>query len=280
MAVNLPPSLIESVRAGTCISFVGSGLSVAAGLPDWRTLLERLIEHGEREGLIQQGPELRAELDKQHFLEVSEFVRYRLGPHSYSTTIRKLFDVPVQPTEAQQALVATPYRGIITTNYDKLLETAYTLENRRTPRRVTWSQSASLGSVLFDQDFFIFKLHGDVDDIDSIVLTRRDYDNIMFRNPHVRTFLQAIFMTSTLFFVGYSIHDPDFEIAMAEVPLLFSGTTPTSFALLPKTSEVFREHYKNRMNIQVIPYDPHDGHVEVAEALEAIRQATAPVDAL
>jgi hypothetical protein len=80
-------------------------------------------------------------------------------------------------------------------------------------------------------------------------------------------------MTNTLFFVGYSIHDPDFEIAMSEVPLLFRGTTPVSYALLPNVTEVFKEHYKDRMNIHVVPYDPHDQHAEVTAALKAIRDA-------
>jgi hypothetical protein len=42
------------------------------------------------------------------------------------------------------------------------------------------------------------------------------------------------------------------------VPLLFRGTTPVSYALLPNVTEVFKEHYKDRMNIHVVPYDPHD----------------------
>jgi SIR2-like domain len=47
--------------------------------------------------------------------------------------------------------------------------------------------------VLYDEDFFfIFKLHENVDD-ESIVLTRRDYDNVMYRNPHIRTFLETDF---------------------------------------------------------------------------------------
>jgi hypothetical protein len=125
--------------------------------------------------------------------DVSEYIRLRLGPHLYSSVIRRLFDVQAEPTEGHQVLVDTPYRAIITTNYDKMLETAYTLKHRRTPRKITWSHRESLETVLYDEDFFIFKLHGDVDNIESIVLTRRDYDNVMYRNPHIRTFLQARF---------------------------------------------------------------------------------------
>ena len=273
MPVDLPQSLIESVKRKNCIAFIGSGLSVPAGLPSWRQLLEAMIKEGENEGLIKDGDQLRAELKKDHFLEVSEYVRFRLGPHFYGSVVRQLIDKPSEPTDAHEMIVDTPYRAIITTNYDKLLETAYTLKHRRTPRKITWSQPESLGSVLYEDAFFIFKLHGDVDNIESIVLSRRDYDDVMFRNPHIRTFLQAILMTSTLLFIGYSIHDPDFEIAMAEVPLLFRGTTPVSFALLPNVSEVFKEHYKHRMNIHVIPYDPHDNHIEVTNTIKMIRDA-------
>jgi hypothetical protein len=35
----IPPGLIEEIRAGRCVAFVGSGFSGAAGLPTWEALL-------------------------------------------------------------------------------------------------------------------------------------------------------------------------------------------------------------------------------------------------
>ena len=42
--------LLKSIEEGNCVAFVGAGFSIAAGLPDWATLLWRLVRdlHAER----------------------------------------------------------------------------------------------------------------------------------------------------------------------------------------------------------------------------------------
>lgn len=275
--MDLPNDLIESVAKGNCVLFVGSGLSVSAGMPSWARLLGQFVKEGEDGGLVQNGDDLRAEIDEGRFLEVAEYARLRLGPSVYSRVLRRAFSAPAEPTKNHEAIVDTRYRGVITTNYDKILETAYTLKWRRPPRTITWCESAPLGTVLYDKEFFIFKLHGDIMNPESIILTRRDYDEIMFRSPHVRTVLQAVLLTSTLLFVGYSISDPDFEMVMSEVPLLFGGSTATSYALLHDVSDAVVENYRNRMNVHVISYSPEDDHAAVTGALELLRDA-APME--
>ena len=276
--MNLPNNLLESVRNGTCVAFVGSGLSVPAGMPSWENLLRLLVTEGEEAGLIREGRELRRYIEEGQFLNVAEYAREHLGTSIYGSLLRRVFSIPAEPTENHQILVSTSYRGLITTNYDKILETAYTLQWRRPPRTITWSDPASLGTVLYDKEFFIFKLHGDIDNPSSIILTRRDYDEIMFRSPHVRTLLQAVLLTNTLLFVGYSISDLDFEMVMAEIPLIFGGSTTMSYALLPEVSAPMIENFKNRMNVHVIGYNPHDDHIEVTQILEELR-AAAPAGA-
>jgi hypothetical protein len=276
MSTNLPEGLLDAVAKGTCVAFVGSGLSIPAGMPSWAQLLEQFIAEGERQRVIDNatGAQLRGMVADNRLLEVAEHARIQLGKYHFGQVLRRNYAASAGPTKNHELLVDTPYRAIITTNYDKLLETAYTLRWRRPPRTMTWSDPASLGSVLYDEDFFVFKLHGDVDRFESIILTRRDYDEIMFRNAQVRTLLQAIFLTNSILFVGYSLQDPDFDIVLAEISLLYRGTTPLSYALLPNNDGVLKEQYKERMNIQVIPYDPHDNHIEVTQMLETIRDAS------
>jgi NAD-dependent SIR2 family protein deacetylase len=42
--------LLKSIEEGNCVAFVGAGFSIAAGLPDWATLLWTLVRglHAER----------------------------------------------------------------------------------------------------------------------------------------------------------------------------------------------------------------------------------------
>lgn len=275
MNVKLPTSLLDAVAKRACVAFVGSGLSAPAGLPTWKQLITHFVDECEKEGLASQSAVLRAQLQKDQLMDAAAFAQSSLGKHRFGQVLRKHLAGPIEPTENHRILVDTPYRAIMTTNYDKLIETAYTLRWKTTPRVIGWSEAESLGSVLYDEQFFVFKLHGDIDNIASVILTRRDYDEIMFRHPHVRTVLQAILLTNTVLFVGYSVRDPDFEMVLAEVSLLFRGTTPLSFALLPADSGVIESLYRERMNIQMIPYDPAHDHAEVTEILQAICGAAA-----
>ena len=59
--------------------------------------------------------------------------------------------------------------------------------------------------ALYNPEFFIFKFHGDIGSPESIILTSRDYDRLILRNPHARSFLQADFLNYTVLFVGYSL---------------------------------------------------------------------------
>jgi hypothetical protein len=44
MSIELPEALVESLRRGKCIAFIGSGLSVAAGYPTWESLVRELVD--------------------------------------------------------------------------------------------------------------------------------------------------------------------------------------------------------------------------------------------
>jgi hypothetical protein len=115
-------------------------------------------------------------------------------------------------------------------------------------------------------------LHGDISSPDSIVLTSQDYDRLILRSPFVRTFLQAVFLNFTLLFIGYSVSDPDFQLVLKELNLIFEGTTPPHYALLPDAHEFTAEHLMTKMNIQVISYDSKDSHKEATEFLQELQK--------
>jgi hypothetical protein len=47
--IKIPQSLIEEIKRKNCVLFVGAGLARGAGLPDWESLLLKLIELGEED---------------------------------------------------------------------------------------------------------------------------------------------------------------------------------------------------------------------------------------
>jgi SIR2-like domain len=189
--------------------------------------------------------------------------------------IREQLGKPVKPTEAHRIIATTDYRGLITTNYDRLLETATTQYRQWVPNTFTADSISSLAVALYNPEFFIFKLHGDIGSPESIVSTSRDYERLILRNPHARSFLQAVFLNYTVLFIGYSLGDPDFQLILSELTLIFQNYIPTHFALLPEPPEFTVDHLLNRMNIQTLPYSTQDQHREALEVLQALQQEAA-----
>lgn len=44
--MNIPQDLIEQIALGNCLVFLGSGPSMAAGLPNWPQLLQQMMSWG------------------------------------------------------------------------------------------------------------------------------------------------------------------------------------------------------------------------------------------
>lgn len=276
MNTQLPDQLLDAVRERKCILFVGSGLSQAAGYPSWNELVRKLMKEVER-AFPDRDLGLKLYAKTGDLLTLAEFARSKLGAHRYASVLKEVFDAPLAPEKSHKIIARTDYRAIITTNYDRLLETALTFQRRLPPSVFTSNLVPALATALYDETFFIFKLHGDLFAPDTIVLTSQDYDRLIFRSPHVRSFLQAVFLSYTLFFVGYSLSDPDFQLALKELTTIFQGYTSTHYALLPNAQEFANEHLMKQMNVHAISYVPDERHTEVVKVL-GLLQRIAPYE--
>lgn len=276
MSVEIPVQLIESVRARKCILFVGSGLSSLVGYPTWAQLIDLLVEHAKR------SPRARLEglqrmVDRRDYFMLAEFARDALGPSAYTQILKNELDRAVPFSPVHELIAETDYRGIITTNYDRLLETTISRVRNKAPSTFTSENIAIMGWALFNPELFLYKLHGDVNAPGTIVLSSRDYDRLILMSPHVRSFLFGAVLNHTLLFAGYSLSDPDFNLILWELTLIFENYVPEHYALLPNPGAFERDHLLTRMNINVIPYDPADNHREAAEVLQALHDAAPAV---
>lgn len=281
MSVHLPEPLVKAVRERKCVLFVGSGLSMLAGYPSWSQLIDRLVAEAKRvpsartEGL--EVIEARGD-----YLMLAEFARVTLGPWDYTEILREELDRPATPSAAHRAIAATDYRGIITTNYDQLFELTFPQVRNRVPSTFTHEGVAQIASMLFKPDLFLFKLHGDIGSPSSIVLSSRDYDRLILLSPHVRALLMSVFLNYKLLFVGYGLRDPDFNLILRELTLIFENHVPKHYALVANAGTFETDHLLRHMNIELLSYDPADNHgavLEVLEELQSIAPAPMPVAA-
>jgi CHAT domain-containing protein len=272
MAPKPPPSLVRHLREGRCVLFVGSGLSVGGGLPTWRGLLQHILDElrAEEPDRPDLG-ELSELLAAAKYLEVADYCKEWLGPKRYADILTEQLrgaegDIP----EPHQIIVNLPFAAVVTTNYDKLLEHAYARLADRLPKTPTHLDLDALGPLLFDGSFFILKAHGDIDRPESMVLTTRDYQEIIHSNPAFNEIFSALLLTNAILFVGYSLSDPDFRLLLDRQLTIFKGYVPERYALMSGVNRVERDVLWRAARIRVLPY-PKDAHHEVLAFLRNLQ---------
>jgi hypothetical protein len=130
--------------------------------------------------------------------------------------IREAVDVGKKPSPALRALARLPFSLVITTNYDRLFERALQREEKD-PRSIVYAKEPEEPTKDYldpnQESPVILKIHGSIEEPESIVVTDEDYIQFVLRmtdkdpyHPVPETFRYNLKRWNTLF-VGYSLLD-------------------------------------------------------------------------
>ncbi|MBI4447318.1 MAG: SIR2 family protein [Acidobacteria bacterium] len=275
--MTIPKDLLDAFDNSEVVGVIGSGLSVAAGFPSWNSLLLLMVEECERNvANFDEANELRQMLQEGLLFEVADECRTRLGNSLYRDFLQRTFLLQgVQPTPHHRLLVQLPFQALVTTNYDTLLEHAYTDESGDAglPPVYTQNNVAQLAQLVSQKRFFILKLHGHINDIETIILTARDYQTLLHRTPAYRSALSTLIATKTLLFVGYGMRDPDLTLILSENQSVFQGYGRRHYAIMADARNVITRSLKDRFNISVLSYDSADNHAALQPFLVSLKKS-------
>ena len=139
----------------------------------------------------------------------------------------------VAPGLLHKLIMALPFAGVVTTNYDLLLTAADAPHRFKLP--ITYRTS---GLRYHLQEPFVLHLHGHVGDPETIVITRRGYDDMALENEEIRQFVSAVFHAHTVLFVGFGFADPNVDAILSYLDHLKVIGGSTVFALVPSRSTI------------------------------------------
>lgn len=129
-----------------------------------------------------------------------DFLKDKFCSDEYETNIIDEIIVKLQPEH------------IITTNYDHLLE------NVNDPRVSKYAVITKDDDILSKKGRnYIIKMHGDIDDIENIVLKEDDYLNYSQNHIIIETFIKSLLIDKTFLFVGYSLNDNNLKLIMSYI---------------------------------------------------------------
>ncbi len=206
-------NLVEALRSRKLIIFAGAGLSSSAQVPGWEELVkEHMPSHLISLGLDDGAAKLIQGMPLEYLPEAASIWWKKVS----DTNVKRAFfteifkDRPLEVVKkypealANHQLIAQLDLPLtITTNYDVLFETA-------APAQIdalTHTKKNILDYIQEDKSF-LFKLHGCVDDFESIIFTSEHYGQQSV-NAAYQALLGALSTTYVPLFLGYGGSDPD-----------------------------------------------------------------------
>lgn len=224
--------------------FVGAGLSMAVGYPNWQELTKPF----------------RQELGIQPMDDLPQLVQYYQdnvpgGRPRIDDQVTKAIEAITdpRPTRSHQLLGELPLDVYWTTNYDPLLEMAIDGAH-------AISEDRQLAEHVPPGSRLIYKLHGSVLPASKrgtplhVILSRDDYERYPETHPRFWSVLQAYFLTRTFLFLGLSFTDPNLEHIFRLVRLRISDIPREHFAVLrrPDKPEEQRLHDLRRGELEAV----------------------------
>jgi hypothetical protein len=198
-------SLIESIRKEEVALVIGSGMSIYAGylgVNELKTLIREKAEQYATDDWETQS------LKEKSLEDLSEaLVRYERGSRkSLNKILVNTYKKAPQATHTHDLLGRIPhFEHIFTTNYDTLIEGS--MERRCIV--IGSEQSFPLQNKKLTK---VYKLHGDVNNLDGIVITRSDYaKNISGQKENLlwNRFADVI-ASRDILFIGHGNEDSNF----------------------------------------------------------------------
>lgn len=264
---ELPVDLLNEIEAKNCVLFVGSGISrkcLAKGrrpLPNWHEFLYSFLKWMNRKKSYERTyyEELKRLINEEKLLVVAEEILENTETSDFTAFLRESFDSKnIVPSFLHKLIPIIPFRGIITINYDNLIELSYIETYKRIPKIFVNTDMID-GSLLDEQEFYILKMHGDIENPRSIVLSYKTYVEMMYKSPSYRDLLEKLFTEHCILFIGYGGRDPNVESIIDKLSTQTRANTHYMLAQEGSLTEIEKKRFKVDRNIHVIEYVDYFG---------------------
>lgn len=226
-------NLFNLIRQEEVVIWAGAGISLYSGYPSGKRMGEILLENLSNAE--------RKEINENLLLPDLAEEFYRIKGSNKNSLIRILnktfIDFKPTSTSCHDKIVSIPhFKTIITTNYDKLFENAYGGEGQLiySPAQIPYIDKNKTS---------IFKIHGDLTEPNSIIITKSDYIRFFAENTEYNilwTLIKERISTNCILFMGYNLEDHNISAVFDRITDALKDNQKECFFIapnIPKTKE-------------------------------------------
>jgi hypothetical protein len=281
---DIPVRLQKALKARRVVPFVGAGLSRrvdASIFPSWNELLTDLASESARRNYItaSESTDIQHSINNGLMPYAAELLRKKIPNEEFSYLIEARFlrDTRGYGLEDQTALIKIEPLLLVTTNFDRLLEDAYARFMGRAPSVFTHIDAVRLHNRLqksrTSANPIFFKVHGDIDEIDNLIIGERDYKRLMFDEKAFDAILANILLNHTVLFVGYSLRDYEVTYHLERINTLLKRSANPDYIIVERRSvrQIEIQRWREEYNVEAIVYDASTPtHAELLDVLKQL----------
>ncbi len=209
------------------VIFVGSGVSINSGILSWKELIKRIAKELRYEKCLSCSHKdlncpknncfIKEDYSRAEYLRIPEYY-YQKDKTTYENFIKNNMDCKKKSNPIDEEILEILPKHIITTNFDHLLETTKSIN---TKFYTIIREDSDLLKPASGQ--YIVKMHGDIDNIQKMVLKESDYINYEQDHPLISTFLRSLLFNHTILFLGYSLNDYNLNLIIGWINYFQKG---------------------------------------------------------
>lgn len=275
---DLPSDLVDACAAGECVLYAGAGLSAQSGLPTWKEFVLGLLRWAHQNGYVDEAEEasFHVEIERGQADPVADSIVSKLVTEEAQAALygylRQVFLKQSSPSEFHYQLKRIKFSAALTTNFDNLLEDVYETQRHQV---YTPKDADALLAALTRRNFFLLKLYGTLDQAGTVMVAPAQYEDAVTGNSLFAQFMQTLFFSRTLLFIGASLEGIEAYLRGISLPKVI---TRRHYAVVGVTDHAWRakaDLLERRYGIKVLPYTPQDGYAELGDFLNKLTEEVA-----
>ena len=203
--------LVKDINSGKCLVLIGSGPSIELGLPSWYALANSVVNSLNKDEYKREIQKCKYLLKDRNYPAIFSIGEKLLGSEFLKNLIKESYACDRTDGTSYSYLTNWPFHIYLTTNYDDCIYN-HLRSNQVVPIKKGNTQTDFTSLNAYEKDI-VFKIHGDADNYDSIVLTQEQYDEFLSssKRTYWREKICSVLHMLPVLIVGYSISDPDFK---------------------------------------------------------------------
>lgn len=251
--------LFELIRKEDIVLFIGAGFSLKAGYPGGNRLAEIIYNDLTNTEKTHINPNIGL-MDL-----AEEYIQIRHGSrNSLIQILKNEFSKNPLDLTSHNLIASIPhFHDIITTNYDTLFEQVY-----KSDCNVIVSDANC--PYIDEQKVNIFKIHGNITQPDSIIISKSDYTRYFdtIRNPVMWNYVRSLFATKSVLFIGYGYEDGNIESIFTKLLESIGDNRKEIFLIAPNIPS----HKVERLHRYRINYFDSTGEIFLDALINNIKQ--------